>query len=98
MNNLYGYAVSKFLPTSGFKWIDRKEFDLNKFTSNSSNVYVLEVDLEYPKKINNDYPLVPDEKEIKREMLQHNLKITDLCNIPIRNVKKLVSNLFDEEK
>ena len=50
MNNLYGYAVSKFLPTSGFKWIDRKEFDLNKFTSNSSNVYVLEVDLEYPKK------------------------------------------------
>ena len=54
--------------------------------------------LNTQKKINNDYPLVPDENEIKREMLQHNLKITDLCNIPIGNVKKLVSNLFDEEK
>ena len=23
-NNLYGYAMSKFIPTSGFKWIDSK--------------------------------------------------------------------------
>ena len=28
--------MSKFLPTSGFKGIDPKEFDLNKYTSNSS--------------------------------------------------------------
>ena len=35
-NNLHGYALPKFLPTSGFKWIDPKEFDLNKYTSNSS--------------------------------------------------------------
>ena len=25
-NNLYGYSMSEFLPTSGFKWIDTKEF------------------------------------------------------------------------
>ena len=36
VNNLYDYAMSKFPPTSGFKWIDPKEFDLNKYTSNSS--------------------------------------------------------------
>ena len=60
VNNLYGYAKSKFLPTSGFKWIDPKEFDLNKYTSNSSKECVLEVDHEYPKwlrKLHNDYPL-----------------------------------------
>ena len=45
-NNLYAYVLSKFSPISGFKWIYPKEFDLNKYTSNSSKVYVLEVDLE----------------------------------------------------
>ena len=33
--NLYAYVMSKFLPTSDFKSIDPKEFDLNKYTSNS---------------------------------------------------------------
>ena len=50
-NNLYGFAMSKFLPTSSFKWIDPKEFDLNKCTSNSSKGCVLEVNLEYQKKL-----------------------------------------------
>ena len=27
-NTLYGYGISKYLPTSGYKWIDSKEFDL----------------------------------------------------------------------
>ena len=49
MSNLYGYAMSKFLPTSKLKWIDPKEFDLNKYTSSTSKGYVLKVDLEYPK-------------------------------------------------
>ena len=30
-NNLHHYAMPKFLPTSEFKWIDPKEFDLNKY-------------------------------------------------------------------
>ena len=42
--------MSKYLPKSGFKWMDSKEFDLNKFTSNSFKGWVLEVNLEYPKK------------------------------------------------
>ena len=61
---MYGYALSKFLLTSGFKWIDPKEFDLNKYTNNSSRGCVLETDLEYPKelqKLHNDYLLALDE-------------------------------------
>ena len=46
-NNLYGYAMSKFLPRSEFKWVDLKEFDLNKYSTNSSKGCVLEDDLEY---------------------------------------------------
>ena len=42
--------MSKFLPTSGFKWIDSKGFDSNKCSRNSSTGIALEVDLEYPKK------------------------------------------------
>ena len=30
-NNLYGYTIARFFPTCGFKWIDLKEFDLNKY-------------------------------------------------------------------
>ena len=86
-NNLYVYAMSTFLPASGFKWIDSKEFDLNKYTSNSSKGCVLEVNLEYPKELrksHNDYPLAPDKREIKREMLSDDqIKITDFYNIPI---------------
>ena len=50
-NYLYGYAMSKFLPIGRFKWIDPKEFDINRYTCNNSKDCVLEVVLEYPKEI-----------------------------------------------
>ena len=85
--------MSKFFPTSRFKWIDPKEFDLNKCTSNSSKGCFLEVDLEYPKelcKLHNDYLSAPDKIEIKKEMpSKYQLMIADFYNIPIGNVKKL---------
>ena len=63
---------------------------------------VLEVDLEYPKKLrelHKDYPIAPDKIEINREILSdYQLKFADLYNIPIGNVKKLVPNFFDKEK
>ena len=64
--------MSKFFPTSGFKWIDPKEFDLNKYISYNSKGCALEVDFECLKelqKLYSDYPLAPDKAEIKREML-----------------------------
>ena len=88
--------MSKFLPISGFKWIDSKEFDLNNYTSNSSKRCVPEVGLEYLKELqelHNDHPLAPHKIEIKREMLsEYLLKIAGLYNIPIGNGKKVVPN------
>ena len=62
----------KVLPTTGLKWINPKENDLNKYTSNSSKGYTLQYDLEYLnelRKLQNDYPLARDKIEIKREMI-----------------------------
>ena len=64
--------MSKFLPKSGFKWIDPKEFDVNKYASNSSKGCVVEIDLEYPKdlqELHNDYPLASDKIKIKRKIV-----------------------------
>ena len=101
-NNSYGYVMSKFLPAREFKLTDPKEYDLDKCTSNSSKGCFLKIVLEYPKELrelHNDYPLVPDKIEIKREILsEYQLKIVDLYNIFIGNVKKLVPNFFDKEK
>ena len=54
-NNLYGWAMSKPLPTHGFKWM--KDNELNVWEKTPC---ILEVDLEYPKELHdlhNDYPL-----------------------------------------
>ena len=75
---------------------------MNKYTSNSSKGFVLEVDLECPKELwelHNDYPLAPGKIEINREMLSdYQLKVPDLYNIPIGKVEKLVANFFKKEK
>ena len=68
-NNWNGYAMSKFLSTSGFKWIYPKQFDLNKYANNSLTECVLQTDLEYPKELHelhNNYPLALDKLEIKK--------------------------------
>ena len=46
VNSLHGCEISKFLPTTAFKWINSKEFDLNKYTSISSKVCVLEIPIQ----------------------------------------------------
>ena len=91
--------MPKFLPISGFKWIDPKEFDLNKYTSNSSKGCVLEVDPEYPKELrelHNDYTLAPDKITTKREMLSdYQLKFADLYNASIGKVKQIICDIIN---
>ena len=51
MINLYGYAMSQYLPYVDFKWvknIDKIEKKLMQIKKDSSTGYILEVDLEYP--------------------------------------------------
>ena len=59
-----------FLPISGFIWIDPKEFELKKCSSNSSKVCVLRVDLQYPselQELHNHYHLAPVKQKSKEK-------------------------------
>ena len=75
MNNLYGHAKSQYLPYANFKSvknIDKSEQKLLQIKKDSSTGYILELDLEYPKKlpgIHNDYPLAPKKINIPEEWL-----------------------------
>ena len=104
-NSLYGYAMSQYLPYSGFKWLNQKEinrFDVNSIGKNSSIGYILEVDLEYPSKLHkmhNHYPLAPEKVEISQNMLsKYCCNIANKCGIKIDGVNKLVSNLSNKSK
>ena len=95
MNNLYGCAMSQYLPISNFQWvknIDKIKHKLINIKSNSSTGCVLELDLEYPQElhdIHNDYPLVPEKISIPKEWLSdYCLKIANADNITTGTVKK----------
>ena len=70
VNNLYGWAMSQYLPYSGFKWLNKKKSDkfcLNAIEYNSIDGYILEVDLEYPDELHElhkDYLLAPEKLKI----------------------------------
>ena len=49
MNNVYGWAMSGYLPYSKLKWLKTfHEFDVMSISEKSEVGYFLEVDLEYP--------------------------------------------------
>ena len=73
-NNLYGWAMSKPLPKTDFKWkrVMPTEEDIIKKKENANNGWILEVDLEYPAELHeqhNSYPLAPEEKIVKKECM-----------------------------
>ena len=82
-NNLYGCAMSKKLPTHGFKWLTSGEME-NLFNNQVVQVWektpcILEVDLEYPENLHdlhNDYPFCPERIKCKNgvEKLIPNLR------------------------
>ena len=104
-NNLYGFAMSQYLPTGGFKWMTDKQINkinLAKYTENSKKGLILEVDLEYPKELHNlhnDYPLGPEKVKVTKDMLSDYCKnIADKYNISTGLVHKLIPTLNDKEK
>ena len=103
MNNLYGCAMSQYLPYNDFKWvknIDTIGQKLIQIKKDSSTGYILEEDLEYPKSLykeHNDYPIAPEKINIPKKWLsKYCLKIENARNITTGTVKKPVPNLMNK--
>ena len=103
-NNLYGWAMSQYLPTGGFKWLSQKKIDkinLGTYTDDSKKGLILEVDLEYPNELHdlhNDYPLGPEKLKVTNEMLSDYCKtIQKKFNISSGLVHKLIPTLADKQ-
>ena len=102
-NNLYGWAMSQYLPTGGFEWLDVNDFILlDDYTDTSDKGLILEVDLEYPNELHdlhNDYPLAPEKVKVERDMLSAYCKeIADKFNMSSGLVEKLIPTLGYKEK
>ena len=77
-NNQYGWSMSQFLPTGGFKWKNVEDESVEEWVEfikkkdEQDKGYFLEVDLEYPKEIHDlhdTFPCAPEHLVIKEEML-----------------------------
>ena len=84
-NNLYGKAMTEKLPVRGFRWmedISKIDEDFGKvYNKNDNKGYILDVDVDYPSKLQNlhsDLPFLPE-------------------RMVINNTKRLVCNLNDKK-
>ena len=104
-NNLYGWAMSQYLPTGGFKWLTEKQINkinLAQYNEDSNKGLLIEVDLEYPKELHdlhNDYPLAAERVCVNNNMLSKYCKrIAAKYNISTGLVGKLIPTLSNKEK
>ena len=101
-NNLYGWAMSQYLPTGEFKWLTEEEVDLSKYNDESEKGLVLEVDLEYPEELHdlhNDYPLASEKIKVTEDMLSsYSREIAEKFKVKVGLVEKLVPTLGKKER
>ena len=95
MNNLYGWAMSEYLPYEGCKWLKNvHKFDVMSINKESLIGYFLEVDLEYPDKLHelhNDYQVTPENLAVSSDILsKYCKKIAYKYEIKVGDVKKLI--------
>ena len=104
-NNVYGWAMSQYLPTGNFKWLTEKQINrINWFNLNAERDkgYLLEVDLEYPNELHdlhNDCPCAAEQIKVTQNMLRdHCQKIANKFGIKTGQVTKLIATLANKNK
>ena len=104
-NNLYGWAMSQYLPTGNFKWLTKEQINktnLANYSEEHDEGLLLEVDLDYPQELHdlhNDFPLAPEKLKVNKNMLsEYCQKISEKFNISSGQVHKLITTLNGKEK
>ena len=104
-NNLYGWAMSQYLPTGGFKWMKQKHIDkinLAHYKEDNNKGFIAEVDFEYPEELHdlhNDYLLGPEKVKVTENMLSDYCnKIAEKYNKSVGLVQKLIPTLSNKNK
>ena len=89
-NNLYGWAMSKPLPTHGFKWMK-----LSELLTWELHSCILEVELEYPESLHDlhsDYQLAPEHIGVNKiDKLIPNLRDKEKYILHYENLKQYLS-------
>ena len=104
-NNLYGWAMSQYLPTGNFKWLNKqqiKNINWKTVDANNKTGYLLEVDLNYPDELHdlyNDYPCGAEQIKVTQDMLSdYCQRIADKFGIKSGQVSKLIPILANKTK
>ncbi|KAL9979617.1 hypothetical protein ACROYT_G017300 [Oculina patagonica] len=101
-NNLYGWAMSKPLPKSGFRWkkVMPTEKQIMTKKSFAKAGWILEVDLEYPAELHekhNSYPLAPEKKKINKDLFSpYQKELIKNLDLDLPDSEKLVLTLEDK--
>jgi len=88
LNNLYGCAMSNYMPISDFKWLEKEEIDeltnigFENLDEESETGYFIECDLFYPSELHNyhnEFPLAPEKYKVnENELSDYQLELIDL--------------------
>ena len=92
-NNLYGWAMSEYLPCKDSNWLKNiDEFNVMSISKKSPIRYLVEVDLKFSAKLHelhNDYPLAPKTLAVSSDMFskyckqnaeKYDMKVGDVKN------------------
>lgn len=101
VNNLYGDAMSSYLPTGNFRWLSQNEidnFDIENQETDAEIGFFLEVDLIYPQSLHDshkEYPFCPETKPPphgKQNKLLLTLYDKECYIIHLRNLKQCLQH------
>ena len=99
-NNLYGWAMSQYLPIGEYRWCS-EDFTAERIAqlTDTDNVgYIFEVDLDVPAALHdyfNDYPLAPETTSFAPSPVMEALRTK--LDIGKAQVNKLIPNLYNKK-